>query len=654
MSERAAERMSVLSQRNTFALLLALAMVAAPHVERLPWWVTLLAGLLMLWRLYLTQSRGQLPGKWLLLLVVTGTTVAVYLHYRTIFGRDAGVNLLIVMLALKLLETRTHRDGVLLILLGYFLVITNFLYSQTIPTAIYMLLCVWIITAIMVGLHYQQPPPGFRHPLRTSGLLLAQSVPLMLALFIFFPRVQGPLWGMPADAFTGVSGLSDTMSPGTMSNLILSDKVAFRVSFDGRQRPLPGQLYWRGPVMWDFDGRTWFSPRFVYGTTSYDKADGTISYEVTLEPHNKRWLFALDVPGRPPERTNMSADYQLLSDRPVSSRMRYRMTSHLDYVVGTQESRLALRRAQQLPAGFNPRTIEFAQALRRRVGSDRAVVDEALSLFSRQGFVYTLSPPLLGTHSVDEFLFQTRSGFCEHYASAFAVLMRAAGIPARIVTGYLGGETNPVGDYMIVRQADAHAWTEVWLENQGWVRIDPTASVSPARVEGGINAALPLGDSLLMRTDIKLLQQLRLTWDSLSNSWNQWVLGFSPERQRLLLLRAGFDDPNWRTLITLLVIATGLITLAYALHTVYRMRNTSNDPIQTAYLRFCAKLGARGLQRNPGEGPIDYANRLAQTRPDVASAAAAITRLYVELRYGRSPSPERIVLLRQQVREFSA
>lgn len=653
---------AVISLRNTLWLTVALAMVAAPHAERLPWWVIMLAAMLVLWRVYLGRARLELPRKWLMMMIVAAATAGIYLNYRTIFGRDAGVALLIVMLALKLLETRSQRDGMLLTFLGYFLVITNFLYSQTIATALYMVFCIWIITSATIGLNSMQPPRGYRNQLRTAGLLLAQSAPLMLVLFIFFPRVQGPLWGLPHDAYSGVSGLSDTMSPGSLIDLSLSDAVAFRVEFKSAV-PQPKYLYWRGPVMWDFDGRSWTTPRSYdnvwmaprYGVLRFDATPPAVAYSVTLEPHNQRWLFALDLPGRVPPRAVATTDVQLRSAAPVTSRMRYEMTSFLNYSYGLGESRSALDRALRLPPGANPRTTDFTRALRQKFPDDKALMREVLSMFRNENFFYTLSPPPLGENSVDEFLFQTRSGFCEHYASAFAVLMRASGIPARIVTGYQGGELNPVGNYMIVRQADAHAWTEVWFRDQGWVRVDPTAAVSPLRVESGVAAALPSTDSLplLARGGYPVLRQLRLTWDSLANSWNQWVLGYNPERQRQLLSRAGIDDATWRTLAVILIATTGLIVLVLSLLMLRRLRIIVHDPVRRAYLKFCSKLEREGLPRDPAEGPSDYAARLAGLRPDLAPAVAAITKLYIALRYGVDTNAVSVRALQQQIRQFS-
>lgn len=643
----------VLTLRQTLWLTTALTMVAAPHAERVPWWLTLLAVTLIGWRLYLARVRLTLPHRAVLVFIVLGSSAGVYLHYGTVFGRDAGVALLVVMLTLKLLETRTARDGMLLIFLSYFLVITNFLYSQTIPTALYMLACVWVITASMIGLHYARPPAGSAHQLRTAGMLLVQSVPLMLVLFVLFPRVQGPLWGMPSDALRSTTGLSDTMSPGSLSNLTLSEAVAFRVAFKSAM-PQLNRMYWRGPVLWDYDGRTWRAPPFTFSRPAYKTEYYPIEYTVTVEPHGKSWLFALDLPGNLPPRTVATHDLQLISAKPVTSRVRYDMVSFLDYAYGTDDSETVLDRGLQLPPDFNPRTVALAQELKRRHGSERAVMQAVLKMFSEERFTYTLSPPLLGEHAVDEFLFGAKSGFCEYYASAFAVIMRAAGVPARVVTGYLGGEVNPIGEYLIVRQADAHAWNEVWLKDEGWVRVDPTAAVSPARIERGINAAVASGAALplFIRADLPILRELRLTFDSLANTWNQWVLGYTPERQRALLTRVGLDDATWRTLAALLLAATGVITLVLALVTLRRLRVRVRDPVKLAYIAFCRKLQARGLSRYANEGPLSYADRVSRARPDLERIVRHFIGLYVGLRYGGESAARDVGRLQDLARAF--
>jgi transglutaminase-like putative cysteine protease len=640
---------------NIAWLATALALVAAPHAQRLPAWVMILAAMLALWRIYIGVKRLTLPRKPLIIAVVIVAAAGVLIYYRTLFGRDAGVALLIVMLSLKLLESESRRDALLLIFLGYFLIITNFLYSQTIPTGLYMLGCLWFITAAMIACNHTAET-DYRAPLRNAGLMLAQSAPLMLALFLLFPRATGPLWRLPQDAHAGSSGLSDSMAPGTVTQLSLSDAVAFRVEFASGVPPTRN-MYWRGPVLWDFDGRTWTMPNvFLQGQPRIDSPSAPVDYAVTVEPHNQRWLFALDLPAYAPSRASTTSDFQLRSLLPVTHRLRYEVRSYLEYRTGGAESAAVLQRALKLPENMNPRTVQHARELRRRHQSDAAIMSDVLLMLRNEKFYYTLEPPPLGMHSVDEFLFETRRGFCEHYASAFAVLMRAAGIPARIVTGYQGGEVNPFGKYLIVRQADAHAWTEVWLPEEGWVRVDPTAAVSPLRIQSGIAAAVPRNEGLplLVRGDYPWLRQLQFSWDSLANYWNQWVLGYNPERQRWVLSRVGIDDATWRTLGLALVAATILITLLLAPLMLRTLRTRVGDPVKLAYQRFCTKLGRKGLPRGPAEGPLQYAARLARARPDLAPHVDPITRLYVTLRYGRRTDTSTVKELEQRVRQFSA
>jgi transglutaminase-like putative cysteine protease len=649
------EQKQPIAFHHVLYLLLSLAMVTAPHTLHLPWWISTLAVALFAWRAHLGHARVALPNRGLMILIAITGLIGVFLTYRTIFGRDAGVALLAIMLGLKLLETRTLRDAMLLSFLGYFLVITNFLYDQTIPTALYMVACTVVNTATMLSLHYSGGEPPFRAQLRAASVLLAQSVPLMLVLFVLFPRVPGPLWGLPQDAFSGVSGLSDTMSPGSLSKLTLSDSVAFRVRFEGEQ-PRRRYLYWRGPVMWDFDGRTWSVPRFFYNVPLVEISGVPVEYEVTLEPHNKRWLFALDLPGQVPPLAFMGGDLQLYSSVPVNKRTRYGVVSHLNTVYGREENRFVLRRALHLPAGSNPQALEFSRKLREKHVNDLSLAEEVLKMFRDQNYFYTLEPPLLGEHPVDEFLFRTRAGFCEHYASAFAVLMRGAGIPARIVTGYQGGEINDYGDYLIVRQTEAHAWTEIWLKDRGWMRVDPTSAVSPQRVDVGISAAVQRSESLPMmaRGDLEFLRQLRLSWDYMANSWNQWVLGYTPERQVWLLSRVGIDNATWQTLTAILFILGGIIVAVFVALALRQLQSRVRDPVKIAYLRFCEKLGRKGLPRSMTEGPVDYAHRVGLSRPDLTPAVTAITRLYIALRYGAQSGAAALEEFQQRVRRFSA
>jgi transglutaminase-like putative cysteine protease len=635
-------------------LLAALVMVIVPHVARLPWWSSLLAAMLFVWRLYIMLYGLTLPRKWLLYLIAGGTLCGLYIQYGRVLGRDSGVNLLVIMLALKLLELATLRDAMVLAFIAYFLIITNFLYSQSIPTALYLLAAVLVITATMVGLQYRVSQPGYRAQLQTAGTMLLQAAPMMLILFLLFPRVQGPLWGLPQDTLAGVSGLSDEMSPGSVSSMLLSDAIAFRANFDADIPPL-NRLYWRGPVMWDFDGYTWSVPRVPYAVRrEFQSLGSPTEYSITLEPHSRRWLFALDLPATIPQRATMTNDYQLLYQTGVNSRMRYEMTSYLTYRDNAEPTRYEIQRALRLPRNSNPRSVELAHGMRARAPNDRSYIAAVLAMYRSQDFYYTTTPPRLGENSVDEFLFQTRAGFCEHFASSFAVLMRAAGVPARVVTGYQGGELNNVGNYLIVRQADAHAWDEVWLGNEGWVRIDPTAAVSPARVEAGVAAAVPEGETLplLLRGDYPWLRKARLTWDSLANSWNQMVLGYSPDRQRRLLRHVGINDATWKTLTLIMFGVTGTITLILAAVMLQKLRAARPDPVAAAYQRFCKALARRGIARHPSEGPDAFRKRAIAVRPELATPIAAITDLYIVLRYGEKSSEAEIAHLKHAVRAF--
>jgi transglutaminase-like putative cysteine protease len=638
---------------SLYALLLAMAVLAAPHAQRLPMWVTGALVACIGWRALVTWHGWPLPARWILVVLAIVLSAGVILSYGPVLGRDASVALLAVMMGLKCLELRALRDAQVVICLGYFLIITNFLYSQTMLTAAVMLAVLMWLTATTVMLQDRGRQLQPLHAGRLAGTLVLYAAPLMLALFLLFPRVQGPVFGFPQATSSGVTGLSDSMSPGDLSNLGLSDEVAFRVQFHGTP-PRVSDLYWRGPVLWDFDGRTWRSNQPPSGTGQYDVLSPPIQYTVTLEAHHTRWLFAIDLPGSQPPVTELTSDLQLIAQRPVRLRERYTINSHLDYRLGVTETPGALQRALRLPAGFNPRSVRLASELRARAADDRDVVEQALNVFRTQLFFYTLVPPELGRDSVDEFLFDTRRGFCEHYASAFVFLMRAAGVPARVVTGYQGGEMNPVGNYLLVRQAEAHAWAEVWLRGAGWVRVDPTAAVSPARIQVGMAAAVPRSDPvpLALRTDLELLKHIRMTLDAVTNSWNQWVLGYTPDRQRRLFSGAGLGTPSWGDLALMMLVVSALVVAAIAALTLKRLHE-GQDAVQSAYRRFAKKLARRGIVRAPAEGPVDFARRAASQDPALADAVARVTDLYVALRYGTAPRsalPE----LRRLVRAFPA
>ncbi|MFB6260662.1 MAG: transglutaminaseTgpA domain-containing protein, partial [Thiohalorhabdaceae bacterium] len=466
-----------LPPRTLTALLAVLAVAVAPHAMRLPLWLSAVVVVLGVWRLGIAWRAWPAPTRWgrVALTLVLGGGVAT--AYGTLLGLDAGVALISVMGALKLLEMRRRRDTLVLIYLGYFLVITQFLYGQGMPMVVYLLAGVWGLTTVLIAV---TRPTGGDRPLahgRLGAALVVQGLPLMVILFVLFPRVS-------------VTGLGDDLSPGGISQLSRSGAVAFRVELDDPP-PAPDRRYWRGPVFTRYSGGTWEAGRNRRGPVPEPRSRGrTVAYTVMLEPHAQRWLFTLDLPAAAPEGGRLGRDLTPLAEDPVRQVTRYRARSYPAFRVQTELSPDRRQRYLALPEGVHPRARELAEQWRSQAEVPADIVQRGLTYFRGEDFRYTLTPPKAagedGANWLDGFLFETRAGFCGHYAGAYAFLMRAAGVPARVVTGYLGGSLGDDGEGMTVRQSDAHAWTEVWLAEKGWVRIDPTTAVSPERAEAGL------------------------------------------------------------------------------------------------------------------------------------------------------------------------
>ena len=633
------------SLRSLPRLLAVLAIVILPHVRNLPVWIPAFALAMMLWRLGVARRGWGMPGTLVRAGLAALAFAAVLASFGSINGQTPGAALLVLMVALKLTETRTLRDYTILTFLGYFLLGTHFLFDQSIPMIVFLLICGVLLTAVLVDINHPDGGLSPRTSLRTGGLLVAQALPLMLIFFVLFPRIPGPLWGLPADSGSNaVTGLSERMSPGDISQLSQSDEVAFRVRFDSEIPPRTDR-YWRGPVLWSFDGRAWepgFSPNTQQAGAVAD-ARRLLRYDVTLEAHRHHWLLALDMPMSVPADGRLTSSRQLVSRKPVRERRLYTVESALDYRLDPALSEWARRIALRLPVEGNPQTRALATQWRDEGLDEAALVNRALRMFREQPFVYTMQPPALGADSVDEFLFSTRRGFCEHYASAFAVLMRAAGVPARIVTGYQGGEMSANNQYMIVRQSDAHAWAEVWLADRGWWRVDPTAAVAPDRVEVGLGAALPAGEPVpfLARGTASLLSALRLRWDAINTQWNYWVLAYGPELQQSVLSRIGL--PDWRSMILAL---TGLVSLLLTLLGLWLLwQSRSADPVDPArqqWNRAVRRLRRLGLSPAPAEGPRDFAERVRNQAPELAAAVEELVDAYVATRYAGSAEMDRL------------
>ncbi|MFA9460203.1 transglutaminase TgpA family protein [Thiohalorhabdus sp. Cl-TMA] len=633
------------------ALVAVLGGVLAPHLVRLPLWLG--AGVLGvgMWRVWAARRGSALPGRPArvgLTVVVAGGVGAAF---GTLTGLQAGVALLTAMAALKLLELRRRRDALVLLYLGYFLVAAQFLASQAPWTVAYLLAAVWGLTSLLVAVSREA---WGEHPWAHAGLaarLALQGLPVMLVLFLFFPRLGSPLWGLP-DQGRAVTGLDDRLAPGAISRLSRSDAVAFRATFDGAPPPA-GERYWRGPVLAAYDGGTWRpGPGREVSPPRIESRGRPAEYRVLLEPHHREWLFALDLPGGAPGGARVSGRFELLTGEPVHRVRRYRVRSFTEHRIGRGLSEQRRARFLELPPDAHPQARALAREWRRATADSAAVVARGLRYFREGGFAYTLTPPELDGNWVDAFLFGSRRGFCGHYAGAFTFLMRAAGVPARVVTGYLGGTRNPSGDYLIVRQADAHAWTEVWLPDRGWVRVDPTTAVSPARAEEGLDGSVPEDDPvpLMARADGGWLRGVRLRLDALETAWDRWVLGYDAEAQRAVLGRVGLGQ--WPRMVGALAAGLVLSGGLVALLVLWRGRVRSG-PVEAAFGRLERKLARAGLPRHRAEGPRAYAERVAGSRPDLAREVRDLARLYIRLRYEERGGPNDVRSLRRRVAGFS-
>jgi transglutaminase-like putative cysteine protease len=632
---------------ETKRLLWAAAIVVGsslPHWPTLSPWMPVLLLAAIAWRFGAALFEWPMPPRTVRLVLAIGAFFAVLLEYRTLNGIEAGSGLLVVMVALKFLESRNQRDQLVLLMISYFLMFAALLTERGPLAAAYVALLVWLATVALIQIGRRGEFLPYKTTGFLSGRLLVHALPVMIALFVLFPRLPGPLWAIPGSTSSGASGLSDTMSPGDITNLGLSDEIAFRVAFES-QTPRASELYWRGPSLTNFNGRTWSMPQGMRG-----RVDDTVeyrgeptSYRVMLEPNGRNWAFALDMPRPPTDNTlRMGSDYQLLLPfgGPRPRRLEYRVSSHVEYAAReplTEGERATFR---ALPAGSNPRARALAASWLADQPDGATIVDRAMDYLRGQPFAYTLTPPALGAQPVDEFLFETREGFCEHYASALTFLLRAAGLPARVVLGYQGGELNGLGGYYIVRQSDAHAWTEVWLEDEGWIRVDGVAAVAPERIALGIDG-VGSGGATAAAAALRAgwSRPIALFWDAVNTRWQAWIIGYGPELQRALLESLGFENlrraQRSAVLLALGVAATISLLLGLSFYLSWRQRRrVPADAAALCFARFARQLARLDVPaRALGEGPRAYAERAAGALPHAAAKIRAVADLYIRARY---------------------
>jgi protein-glutamine gamma-glutamyltransferase len=639
----------------------ALALAVAANIDHVPLWISGGVYLALAARLYAEQRGRGLPRRGLKLLLVLVMVVAVFAAYRTLNGLAAGTALLTLMAGLKLAETRSARDQAILVFIGYFLCAAALLYDQGPLRFVYVLIVSWLLTSALIAAQRPAAPDQPAGAAGRAARLLLLGAPLAIVLFLFVPRIEGRLWTV-AGTSQAQSGLAEDMHPGDISALGLSDDPAFRAWFAGATPP-PDARYWRALVFESFDGRTWrrgatslapVPPAAAPGTPVYD-------YRILLEPTGRSWLVVLDhVIEWPGTLTSHLRTGQLVRlpgphglPAPVSDPFSYpaRSAPRLAPDDLAPEIRAA---ALRLPPDAAPQTRALARSILAQASDPGDFVRRVLGRFHDEPYRYTLDPPPLGADPVDSFLFETRAGYCEHYASAFTVLMRAAGIPARVVAGYQGGEFNRYGGYWLIRQSSAHAWSEIWLAGQGWIRVDPTAAVAPERVESGLQDALGTRAGPARIFDWPMIAQARALVDAARTAWSEDLVGYSSRTQRALLERLGLT--SFGTGALALALGLGLAAAGALLVTLLalELKRGHSDRAQAAWLRFCARLARVGLKRDAAEGPVDFARRVAARRPELAADVSRVVEAYVAARYWPAPGANSLARLEALVRAFRA
>ena len=617
---------------------LLVALGYLPLLTELKWQISAFFGLVVAIRLAGIRWRAARVGRAALLVLMLAGIANTLAVYHTPSGQAGGSALFVTMLGLKLLEIRSLRDLRIIGLLVWFLIVIQFLFSQSIALALYLFAISVCTLALQLDLNGALGNHRPHAALRFAFVMTIQAAPLTLVLFLLFPRLDAPLWNLGARPGIGMTGMSDRMELGSIRELVLNGELAFRARF-ATSPPSESELYWRGPVLWKVDDRGWsrgYKVDFKAGPAELEPLVDPIEYEVLMQPSGQRWLFGLDLVSQKPPESSITHDFQLIADKRITSVKRFRAASIVQYRTGKPTPELR-DYALELPTNLSPRVVALAERWRAQAQNDWDVVESALAYFNEEDFHYTLTPAPLGADPTDEFLFETRNGFCEHYASSFAILMRAAGIPSRIVTGYAGGERNPIGGYLMVWQLDAHAWSEVLMPDRGWVRVDPTAAINPLRIDHS-GASRLLGSSgspayfdIPEGAITSWLRQARWIADSVEMAWRDWVLDFSSATQSSILRALGFERFRTLSLLILLVLSASVVT-GLILVALFR-ESTRKDPIEACFLELCKRLAAVGLIREATEGPSDFADRVIDARPDLEGPIRSFVALYLPARY---------------------
>lgn len=637
-------------------LLSSIGLIVLPHAYHLHLAVFSYFCVLLFWRFVGIWKPERLPKYPLIILLIVCGMAILYSQHRGILGRDGGTSLFVIALGLKLMEIKTERDLYLINYLAFIVAASQFLYEQSILMAAYILFVCCVLLATLVFINSRVAQTGVA--LKKAAVIVAQAIPMAIVVFILFPRVEAPKWLMFNDEHQKKSGLSDTMEPGSITDLGTSDELVFRVKFT-EAIPPPAQRYWRGPVLSLTDGKKWLQARDLSYQQYLDKPKylgAPYQYTLLMEPQDKNWVFALDMPADYPQSLSQNANYQLITSADHDKRREYKLTSYPTYNTG-YITKTEYRDARQLPAVPSEKIKQFVQQLHGYDSAPGAFIKQLLNYFRKEDFHYTLTPPLLEDKPIETFLFETRQGFCSHYAAAFVYLMRVADIPARVVTGYQGGDVNAVGNFLEIKQADAHAWAEVWLDKQGWVRFDPTAAIAPERIEKNIdiNRLAPNGliryaeSSAGSQAAFNLFKQARQLWGHADYNWQRWVINYNNANQSSFMSSFGITD--MKTMVYWMMGFVGIITAILSLFLLHQ-RPKPVDRSLLVYNKFLKKLTKVGLTKNIGEGARDFAERIKPKLPDYTANIELITAAFIEQRYGIKPTEENFKELARLVRLF--
>jgi protein-glutamine gamma-glutamyltransferase len=634
---------------HVIPIIVALVVAIAPHTPGLPLWIILWCFFMWGYMLVQLKTGWPVPGPILRHILAFAGIIGLLATFRIQIGADAFVGLMAVMAAIKPFEMATHRHQMIALLLTYFIIITSLFRSESLWIVLYMFFSVFVTTMALIRINH--PKGRFRSSITLAGQIMGLAIPLMVMLFLFFPRLQQGLFSMETPA-TGKSGFSETLGPGSISRMALDQSVAFRAEFDG---PLPqaDSLYWRGIVFDRFNGTQWFpakTPAFI--TPGRIDSTDPVIHTIILEPHNSRWLFALDRPISSPPGADLTAGHTLLSKRPVTRKQTYNVMSRIDPLEKSFEN-TGTRLPDPVFTGHdnNPKARHLARSLAGNIPGVQAKTDRILAYFKEEKFTYTLTPPLGGADPMDAFLLETRQGYCEHYAGALAFMMNVVNVPARVVGGYLGGEFNPYGNHVTIRQSFAHAWVEVFIPDKGWIRVDPTLAVAPERLEQNPDGSFSYSTGAAR--NISVMKKLTFMLEAVNLKWESWFIGYSFSGQMALLRQLGLGTSfgTWAVATLLLSLSILVLTVFFWLF-FYRIDSDKNDPVAGAYALFCKRLERIGLKRYPDQGPVDFLRMVTAKRPDLEKKAKTITDMYIQLRFHKTCPDNLTRQLITHVRQF--